>query len=111
MEHDLKILNIYGQEDNHTEARIVGNSDGLLLLKAAIERALSQGKSTTETDVKDGETALFASDGEGYEVVVERHNDEWGLKGGKDSFWNKQKNWPQYIIMERQENDNSSRIP
>lgn len=100
----MKILNIYGQEEWHTEARIIGNREGLLELKTTIERALTEEKATTDTDgvVNNGETALFASDGEGYEVIVEMHNDEWGLKGGEDSFWNKEKSHPQYIILERQ---------
>ena len=95
----MKILNIYGQYYWHTEARIVGNREGLLQLKTTIERALlKDGKATTATDVLDnnGDTALFASDGEGYEVIVEMHNDEWGLKGGVDSFWNKEESSPEY---------------
>ena len=97
----MKILNIYGQYSWHTEARIIGNYEGLSALKMAIERALKIGKSTTEDDVvgDDGSTTLFCSDGEGYEVIVECHNDDWGLKGDKDSFWNKEESNPQYIIL------------
>jgi hypothetical protein len=73
----MKILNIYGQLDNHAEARIIGNSEGLKELITTLQRALDKGKSTTEDDVKDGNTALFASDGEGYEVIVECHDDKW----------------------------------
>jgi len=94
----MKILNIYGQYMWHTEARIIGNREGLLELKAVIDRALTYKRATSETDVKDnnGDTALFASDGEGYEVIVECQNDESGLKGGNDSFWNKEESSPQY---------------
>lgn len=100
----MKILNVYGQEAWHTEAKIVGNREGLLELKAVIDRALTYKRATSETDVKDnnGDTALFASDGEGYELIIECHNDGWGLKGSKDSFWNKEESYPQYIMMERQ---------
>ena len=97
----MKILNIYGQEVWHREARIIGNSGGLLVLKTAIERALFQGRATTETDVRDGETALFASDGEGYDVIVEMHNDEWGCNAPQDSYWNTEESNPQYILLER----------
>ena len=99
----MKILNIYGQEAWHTDARVIGNKEGLEQLRNTIDKALQEGKATTETDVKDGDTALFASDGEGYEVIVEMHNEKWGLEGSKDSFWNKEESYPQYIIMERQE--------
>ena len=94
----MRILNVYGQAFYHQEAKIIGNTEGLLELKITIERALQSGKATTEIDVVDnnGDTALFASDGEGYEVIVECHNDEWGLKGGKDSYWNKEVSYPEY---------------
>jgi len=101
----MKILNIYGQEAWHTEARIVGNREGLLVLKATIDRALTYKRATSSTDEKpnDGTTALFASDGEGYEVIVEMHNDIWGIQAPKDGFWNKKESFPQYIILEGQQ--------
>ena len=97
----MKILNIYGQESCHADARIIGNRGGLEALKAAINRALTYGKSTTERYVKNGDTALYASDGEGYEVIVEMHNDNWGIVEGKqdpDSFWNKPESDPEYHV-------------
>ncbi len=99
----MKILNIFGQEDNHTDAKIIGNKEGLLQLRNTIDKAMQEGKATTEADVINGDTALFASDGEGYEVIIEMHNDDWGIQGGKDSFWNKKESWPEYKMMERQE--------
>ena len=87
----MKILNIYGQYYWHTEARIVGNQEGLLELRDAIDKAIKTSKSCTSND-----EPLFASDGEGYEIIVECHNDEWGLKGGNDSFWNKEESSPEY---------------
>lgn len=94
----MKILNIYGQLSYHTEARIIGNQAGLMALRAAIERALMHNKATTETDVMNGGNALFASDGEGYEVIVECHNDEWGIKAPKDSYWNTEASLPEYTM-------------
>lgn len=97
----MKILNIYGQVFCHQEARITGNKEGLLQLKHTIEKALQEGKATTETDVahNEGNTVLFASDGEGYEVIVVMNNDEWGIKGGNGSFWNKEESYPEYTSL------------
>lgn len=96
----MKILNIYGQETWHTEAWIVGNDVGLLALKDAIEEALRiyGGKTTTAKDKE----PLFASDGEGYEVIVECHNDDWGCYAPEGSYWNKEESNPQYISLERE---------
>ena len=99
----MKILNIYGQEAWHTEARIIGNREGLESLKQTIDNALRvpTGKATTAWD--DEREPLFASDGEGYEVIVEMHNDVWGIQASRDGFWSKGENRPQYIMLERQE--------
>ena len=94
----MKILNIYGQESWHTDAKIIGNTNGLLELKATIEKALQNGKSTSIED-----DCLFASDGEGYQVIVECHDDQWGCLGPADSFWNIKENAPQYLILVREE--------
>jgi hypothetical protein len=91
----MKILNVYGQEMPHEEVRIIGNLMGLLSLRGLIDKAVNEGKSIS-TDEEDG---LFASDGEGYRVIVELHEDEWGLKAPKDSFWNKKESRPEYIDM------------
>ena len=90
----MKILNIYGQWYWHTEARIIGNREGLEALRQTIDDALTI--VVDEASTKQDPEPLFASDGEGYEVIVEIHNDEWGLKGGKDSFWNKEESAPEY---------------
>jgi hypothetical protein len=45
----------------HDEAGIVGTRDALVLLRAAIDDALTSGMSTFET---------FAADGEGYDLSV-----------------------------------------
>lgn len=91
----MKILNIYGQAFYHQEARIVGNKEGLLVLRDAIDEAIKTSKARTSND----DAPLFASDGEGYAVIVECHDDEWEIKGGKDSFWNKEESWPEYTSL------------
>ncbi len=92
----MKILNIYGQEAWHCEARIIGNKEGLLELRATIDKALKDGLA-----IPSGDLPLYASDGEGYEVIVECHDDDWGQAGGEESFWNKEESKPQYLIVER----------
>ena len=87
----MKILNIYGQESYHMDARIIGNTEGLTELRDTINNALMSGKAKTLQRVP-----LFASDGEGYSVLVECHNDEWGCEAPKDSYWNKEESYPQY---------------
>lgn len=100
MEGKVKILNIYGQYDNHTEAKIVGNREGLESLHRAILRALASDASSTSEERE----PLFASDGEGYEVIVKMNNEQWGLKNGAyiDTFWNREESNPQYVFWEIQ---------
>lgn len=96
----MKILNIYAQDSEHTDARIVGNREGLMALQMAIVRALVE--PGAQVDPHPDQEPLFASDGEGFEVIVEVHNDSWGLVGdtGKEdpnSFWAKPESAPQYL--------------
>ena len=95
----MKILNIYGQEYWHTDARIIGNRNGLLALQKVIAEALHNGKAMSENTPD----PLFASDGEGYSVIVECHDDEWGIPGGVDSFWNKHESRPEYTRLKSSE--------
>lgn len=90
----MKILNIYGQEYWHTDARIIGNKEGLTELRDTINNALMSGQKAKTLNRK--ADPLFASDGEGYSVLVECHDDKWGLAGSKNSFWNKEESNPQY---------------
>lgn len=92
MVEKMKILNIYGQAEEHLPAQIIGNSEGLEELRDAINRAIAFGESTT----KDEPEPLFASDGEGYEVIIKRNDEKWGLAGDKNSFWNRAESNPQY---------------
>ena len=95
----MKILNIYGQEAWHTDARIVGNREGLTELRDTINNALMGKGGKAKTLQRE---PLFASDGEGYSVLVECCNDDWGIKAPKDSYWNREESYPQYLILERQ---------
>ena len=90
----MKLLNIYGQQSPHMEAKIVGNRKGLEALNRAILRTLNDDKSSTSEERE----PLFASDGEGYEVIVEMNNEHWGLKNCTiiNSFWNNEESNPVY---------------
>lgn len=55
------ILHIYAQDSWHQEAYIVGNKEGLLELKKAIDQALK---------LKQGIANVSPTDGEGYEAYV-----------------------------------------
>lgn len=66
----MKILNVYGQPMEHMDVLIVGNSVALQALKDAIGRAITRMDSSTKEDGSTAEDAIFASDGEGYEVKV-----------------------------------------
>ena len=82
-----RLLNIYGQKSEHFDAKIVGNKAGLIELQNAIYEAMKQGKATT---------TMYASDGEGYELTIEEHDDEWGCYAPKYSYWNKPESNPMY---------------
>ena len=89
----MKILNIYGQEMEHCDARIIGNKEGLTELRDTINNALMSGGKAKTLRTHD---PLFASDGEGYNILIECHDDKWGIEGGEDSFWNKEESYPEY---------------
>jgi hypothetical protein len=76
MREDL-ILNIYGQEAWHTDAKIVASKDALVRLRKGIDEALVMGTAT----IGEGEPPLFASDGEGYALNIV------ALDGWKDERW------------------------
>jgi len=108
----MKILNIHGQEDNHSDAMIIGNRAGLRELRRTIDKALNQPPNTyiaelgakkqypwAKTDdgdesnlsvpeqvinrIEGGRSFLMASDGEGYTVQVVVCEDQWGYDGEK----------------------------
>lgn len=55
------VLHIYAQDSWHKEAYIVGNKEGLLELRKAIDQALKSKEAIAE---------VFPADGEGYEAMV-----------------------------------------
>lgn len=55
------VVHIWQQLMWHCNGYIIGNKEGLLKLKEAIDKAINSGKSEAET---------FASDGEGYNIKV-----------------------------------------
>ena len=76
-EQDINLLHIYGQEQWHGNAYIIGNKGGLLELKKAIEQALSDNKGEIGDD-----KPVYANDGEGYQTKVMMNNTGW-----LESFW------------------------
>ncbi len=91
----MRILNIYGQAFYHQDARIIGNEEGLTHLRDVIDNALE-----TKRKQNTWGEPLFASDGEGYTVTVECHDDDSGIKGSVDSFWNKKESRPEYTSLQ-----------
>lgn len=63
-------LHIRPQLTYHAEATIVGTSDGLEALRDAVNAALAEGA---------GKATVFASDGEGYNLAVQRTSTIAGL--------------------------------
>lgn len=71
----LPWLHIRGQFTYHFEATIRGTAAGLTSLRNAIDAAIAEGR---------GEADAIASDGEGYEVIVERSSTVSGI--GKPTY-------------------------
>lgn len=69
---DIVLLHIYAQAQWHSPSCIIGNRAGLERLREAVTNALDGGMG--ETPEVDG---VFASDGEGYEVLVMREDGPW----------------------------------
>jgi hypothetical protein len=68
MKERVRLLHVYGQYCWHSECRIVGNKNALIVLRDAIDDAIKRGKS---------ETGAMTSDGEGYSVEVEMCDADW----------------------------------
>jgi len=86
-----KILNIYGQEYWHTDAKIVGNRLALEDLMRMIHTAIRQSTPVTYGKATMGKVVpLYASDGEGYELtIICAQSDSW-----EDPIW--KDNPPEY---------------
>lgn len=70
-EQQQPTINIYGQPAWHFPARIVANREGLEALRVAIDNLL------WNTNEKQTIREVFASDGEGYEITIERAPDDF----------------------------------
>lgn len=66
-----RTIHIYPQIDPHDNVTIAGDREALLILKRTIEEALTKGQATSEV--------VYAKDGEGYQIVVQRIDEpeEW----------------------------------
>lgn len=62
----VDVLHVYGQDFWHQDAYLVGGRKALKKLRAAIERALAEGRAACQT---------FTNDGEGYDLHVVRVDD------------------------------------
>lgn len=61
------IIQIYGQDSPHSEALIVSDKEGLILLREAIDKALKSGQGVLNT---------FQSDGEGYQLIILKQKED-----------------------------------
>lgn len=57
------ILHLYAQYAHHADAFIMGNEEGLIALRDAINEAIYPGKTKSEVEV-------YCNDGEGYTIYV-----------------------------------------
>jgi hypothetical protein len=56
-------VHIHGQAYWHNDVYIVGNNEGLLKLKEAVDKAILEGM---------GKVSTFVNDGEGYDIVIKQ---------------------------------------
>ncbi|MDD5704040.1 MAG: hypothetical protein PHU23_18565 [Dehalococcoidales bacterium] len=96
----MKIIHIYDQPFEHSDARILGNREGLTSLRDAIDRALAgekvvmggfDHKNLDSQVLHNAEDVIWATDGEGYELHVECNDSDW-----MSEFWNRDENKPYY---------------
>ena len=71
-EVEIPLVHVFPQQGNHSEAILVGNIEGLKLLKDALEKAIADGESAA---------VVFATDGEGYNLCVKREDAKWDTDG------------------------------
>lgn len=76
---EMKLLHIYSPPFEHCEAKIVGNYAGLVELKKAIDLLLLEKLKEVSSGV------VFATDGEGYVVIVTLFPDDWNDPKWKES--------------------------
>ena len=68
MQERIRLLHIHGQYIWHSECRIVGNRNALIVLRDAIDEALREGQA---------ETSAMVTDGEGYCVQIKLCDAAW----------------------------------
>lgn len=68
------VLHIFNQYQQHDEAYIIGNKEALTALRDAINQALENEKGLGATDFDE---CVKTVDGEGYQVLVVRNDDDW----------------------------------
>lgn len=64
----IRLCHLYGQAFYHAPAYIVGNREGLIALRNAIDRALVNGR---------GQEGLFVQDGKGFAVHAIMDDSDW----------------------------------
>lgn len=69
--HQPLVLHVYGQEDSHEPAKIVGNKDALVALWEMLTVIVQKQWAESST------AEFFAADGEGYLLTIELNNDDW----------------------------------
>lgn len=90
------MLHIYPQASWHEEAYVVGNIDGLVALRDAINRALGTGSPQAATE--------FPADGEGYRVLVLPVSED-GVRMLRLPYCEPKEEWPGKHPFEVMDND------
>ena len=75
--NDPALLHLYPGSSYHNDGYIVGNREGLLALRDAINRALDERLATTQIMPKASGRNIFVKDGEGYEVQILLNDSPW----------------------------------
>jgi hypothetical protein len=86
---DLPWLHVYSQPCEHFEARIVGNRKALQILMDTIEETLACPPNPDITKEVRTEQEVFATDGEGYNVVITLLPDDPEKKPMLDNLWDR----------------------
>jgi hypothetical protein len=76
---DIALLHLYSPLHHHSDQHVVGNREGLLRLRAAIDRALEEGV---------GVETAFTNDGEGYYLNVVQDDRPWEEWPHEDPYIN-----------------------
>jgi hypothetical protein len=75
---DTPLLHVYGQDYQHAPLVVVANREGLLALRAAVDRALHAPlDADLWTMVGSPEPGPMTKDGEHYDVVILRDDSPW----------------------------------